>query len=128
MIFYIYIYLCIYAWDHCITEFGTKFFRKNMTDPYEIINQGSGQGTDLFEKSLKYGSFCLLSTDFFKLWMELKLKFLNSLKLHENILLENEVLLEYIYMDPRTNLIFCEMEFKKSSLPGFQIESSKMKW
>lgn len=69
---------------------------------------------DTYEATLKLQDSNLVYSEFYILWMELKLKCENSLnfikkklfaqiKVREKKLLENELLLSAIYMDPRVN-------------------------
>lgn len=69
---------------------------------------------DTYEATLKLQDSNLVYSEFYILWMELKFKCENSLnfikkklsaqiKVREKKLLENELLLSAIYMDPRVN-------------------------
>jgi len=76
---------------------------------------------DAYDTTLKLQQEQLAYSDFFILWMELKLKcqssqnlitkqLLAQLQLREIKLLENEALLSAIYLDPRVNLILTERQ------------------
>lgn len=76
---------------------------------------------DAYDTTLKLQQEQLTFSDFFIAWLELKLKCQNSqniitkqllalLQLRETKLLENEVLLSAIYLDPRINLMLTEQQ------------------
>jgi len=74
---------------------------------------------DAYNATLKLQEEKLVYSEFFIIWMELKLqcentknwikkKLLAQIKLRESKLLENEALLSAIYMDPRVNCILTD--------------------
>lgn len=76
---------------------------------------------DSYEATLKLQEKQLVYSEFFIIWMELKLKcekgqnyikkkLLSQIKIRESKLLENDALLAAIYMDPRVNCILTDQQ------------------
>lgn len=86
---------------------------------WQYIEDYIGAFKGAYDATLKLQQEQLVYSDFYKLWLELRLQceqssnhlaqiLLKFLKIREIKLLENESLLAAIYMDPRINLILTD--------------------